>query len=380
MNGPDSSRSAHSSQRPAAAPFRPAPLRLRPLFKERVWGGRQLAEFGFELPDHGTIGEAWLLADLPDSIAEGRSVVDDGEFVGETLRAVLKQQPRALLGEASLSPEGGFPLLVKLLDAREHLSVQVHPTPAHARRRPGALVKDETWIVLHAEPGAVIYKGLRPGLGRDEFLRAVAEGTLTEHLVAVPVSAGDVHHLPSGLCHALGAGTLVAEVQTPSDTTFRVYDWGRIGRELHLEHAVDCIFGDGADSENSTNAGDSNAARWIESESFRTRRLGSTPNYRIERIETRAGAVRRAAMSVVTDNLPVVLLPIVGGGLLAGGNEVRGLRRGWATLLPAALRGWELELEPGTTLLRIEVPGPRRIATTETQASPASAGASERTT
>jgi mannose-6-phosphate isomerase len=161
---------------------------------------------------------------------------------GRTLHDAMR------LWSPGLMRDGGFPLLVKFLDAREHLSVQVHPSPEYARAHPDAHLKTECWYVMEAEPGSVIYKGVKPGVTRERFEAALRAGRgegVVELLDAVPAVVGDCHNLPSGTVHALGAGVLVAEVQTPSDTTFRVYDWaaeyGRAGRELHIERALACI-------------------------------------------------------------------------------------------------------------------------------------------
>jgi mannose-6-phosphate isomerase len=147
-------------------------------------------------------------------------------------------------GAGSADAPHSFPLLVKYLDARENLSVQVHPSPAYAASHPDAHLKSEAWYIVDAAPGAVIYKGMRQGVTRDQLAEAIERNTIeaVEPLLQkVSVKAGDCHYLPSGTCHALGAGVLVAEVQTPSDTTFRVFDWGRSGRELHVPQAMACI-------------------------------------------------------------------------------------------------------------------------------------------
>ena len=123
----------------------------------------------------------------------------------------------------------------------DNLSVQVHPDDAYVRRHPEARLKSEAWHILDAQPGSVIYAGLKPGVDRDSFAQAIEDGTVVDKLVAIPAVPGECHYLPSGTCHALGAGVLVAEVQTPSDTTFRVWDWGRTSRELHIEQALECI-------------------------------------------------------------------------------------------------------------------------------------------
>lgn len=228
--------------------IQPYVLTFAPILKEKVWGGRRLAGLGKPLQAGVNVGESWEVADLASTSASGggggeaRSVVAGGPLAGKTLHEAMA------LWAPGLISRGGFPLLVKLLDAREPLSVQVHPSPEYARAYPDAHLKTECWYVLDAEPGSVIYKGVRPGVTRERFEAALREGQgegAVELLDAVPATVGECHNLPSGTVHALGAGVLVAEVQTPSDTTFRVYDWakeyGRAGRELHVEQALACI-------------------------------------------------------------------------------------------------------------------------------------------
>ncbi len=223
------------------------PLRFAPILLSKVWGGDRLARFGKSVPPGASIGESWEVADLDSTSAGGagggaqRSTILAGALAGKTLRDAATAWGSSLLGRARPGPGGAFPLLVKFLDARENLSVQVHPSPAYAASHPGAHLKTESWYVLAAEPGSVIYKGLRPGITRETFERHVREGSVAEDLLAVPAVVGECHTLPSGTCHALGAGVLVAEVQTPSDTTFRVFDWGRAGRELHVRESLECI-------------------------------------------------------------------------------------------------------------------------------------------
>lgn len=225
----------------------PHPLRLRPVLFPKVWGGDRLARLGRAVAPGDRIGESWEVADLDSTSAGGaggqavRSVIDAGPLAGRTLRDAI-----AAWGSALTGPGGGsaFPLLVKYLDARENLSIQVHPSAEYARTHPGAHVKGECWYVLDADAGARIYKGVRPGVTRDRFERALRSGDgrgVLDLIESVPAIPGECHDLPSGTVHALGAGVLVAEVQTPSDTTFRVYDWGRTGRALHVEEALACI-------------------------------------------------------------------------------------------------------------------------------------------
>ncbi len=218
------------------------PLTCDPLFQERIWGGRGLQTlFGKALPPEVPIGESWELADLPN----GQSVVLNGPLKGRTLGSLMKQYGPEIVGTSGFS--GSFPLLIKLLDAKDVLSVQVHPDAEACRRMGTGQPKTECWYIVAAEPGAVIYKGLKPGTTRDAFAQAIREGTCADLLNRVPVKVGQCHFLPSGTCHAIGKGLVIAEIQEPSDTTYRVFDWNRVdpqtgrARQLHLEEALESI-------------------------------------------------------------------------------------------------------------------------------------------
>ncbi len=218
------------------------PMIFEPVYKEKIWGGRSLAAlFGRELPP-GQIGESWDVSAHP----HGMSIVANGPLRGKTLAALAQDYPKELYGEVLESPDR-FPLLVKLIDAREPLSVQVHPDDGYGREHEnGEWGKSEMWYVLHAEPGATLVYGLRPGIDRSQFCTLVEQDRTREALNEITVRAGDILHIPAGLVHALGAGVVVAEVQQNSDTVYRVYDWGRVdsagqSRELHVEKAFDVI-------------------------------------------------------------------------------------------------------------------------------------------
>ncbi len=241
------------------------PLKLEPILKEKVWGGRRLAKLGKNLPENALIGESWELADLPCTSPSGgggdaaRSIIVNGSLAGQSLNHALKAWQAAMMGKVKPTAQGNFPLLVKFLDARENLSVQVHPSPEYASTHPEAHLKTESWLVLDAEPFSVIYKGFKPGVTREQLEQALLDvgtsaggrrvggggGGVVELLQSVPAIVGQCHDLPSSTIHALGAGTLVAEIQTPSDTTFRVYDWAneyqRPARQLHVEQALACV-------------------------------------------------------------------------------------------------------------------------------------------
>ena len=224
--------------------MKPYPMKCKPIFKERIWGGRGLETvFGKALPPGKKIGESWELADLPHD----KTTIANGPFQGRILADVVQEHPEEITGARDFPKP--FPLLIKLLDAREVLSVQVHPDPQTCRRMGRGEPKTECWYIIDAEPGAVIYKGFKAPITREQFVQAVEDGATADLLAKVPVEPGQCHFLPAGTAHAIGGGLLIAEIQTPSDTTYRVYDWDRIDdagnpRQLHIEEALESIHFD----------------------------------------------------------------------------------------------------------------------------------------
>jgi len=220
------------------------PLKFKPIYKRRIWGGQKLKEvFGKDLPAGDKIGESWELADLPDD----KSVIVNGEFAGQRLREVIEKYPKEITGDKNFVLP--FPLLIKLLDAQDILSVQVHPDRQTCERMGKGDPKTECWYIIGAEPGAVIYKGLKEGVTKGQFAEAIEKGTVAELLEKVEVSVGECHFLPAGTMHSIGGGLLIAEIQMPSDTTYRVFDWNRVdasgkGRQLHIEEALESIHFD----------------------------------------------------------------------------------------------------------------------------------------
>jgi mannose-6-phosphate isomerase len=221
------------------------PLRLEPVLREKVWGGerlRALMPTASEGPS-GTVGEAWCVVDRE----EVSSVVAEGAFAGRSLRGLMLSEQDALLGSTTPDPDGAFPLLVKLIDTRKNLSVQVHPDEATARRLGSQHAgKDESWLVLEAEPGSEVFLGLAAGVDARAFAEAGSTAEVVDLLQVHPVHAGDLVQVPAGTVHAIGAGLLVAEVQQNSDTTFRIYDWDRVDRSggrrpTNLEDALQAI-------------------------------------------------------------------------------------------------------------------------------------------
>ncbi len=223
------------------APAITQPIAFVPLFMERVWGGRGLASvYGKQLPADTTIGESWELVDRP----EAQSVVRDGPFAGRTLHELWTDHRPEIFGR-DLPDVPRFPLLVKLLDAQEKLSLQVHP-PTVVAEELGGEPKTEFWYIAHAEPGAELFVGLRKDSDRSRFKTAINEGTVADHVHRIAVKNGDAMFLPSGRLHAIGAGNLIVEIQQNSDTTYRVFDWNRPGadgqpRQLHVAESLRCI-------------------------------------------------------------------------------------------------------------------------------------------
>ncbi len=357
------------------------PILFHQLLKPRVWGGRTLERLGKALPPDQPIGESWELADLPAAIPDGRNLITSPpHWAGRTLREVMSdaRARSQIMGDAALSSDGGFPLLIKYLDAQQNLSVQVHPSIDYARRHPEAHVKSEAWVVIDAEPGAVIYKGLKPDVSREAFAAHIADGSAVNDLIALPVKAGDCHYLPSGVCHALGAGVLVAEVQTPSDTTFRVFDWGRPaadGRQLHIEQALQCINFEAGDSPPSPTSPTAPAALTAPTphmlnrvDGIETRLLARTEFFDIEGVECDRGS----EVEFVTNGLPQVWMMVSGSGVVssdaggdtggdAGGDAGAGgaaveMRPGLTMLIPASARNWRLAVSAPSWLLCVRLP------------------------
>jgi mannose-6-phosphate isomerase len=216
------------------------PLIFEPIFMERVWGGRRLEEvYGKKLPAGIRIGESWEIVDRP----EAQSVVRSGPFRGKTLHDLWLNHRHEIFGE--VADASRFPLLIKLLDAREKLSVQVHPHNELAKQL-GGEAKTEFWYIADADPDAELFVGLREGSSREKFEKALNRGEVADHVHRIAVRTGDAMFLPSGRVHAIGAGNLIVEIQQNSDTTYRVFDWNRKGtdgkpRQLHVEQSLRCI-------------------------------------------------------------------------------------------------------------------------------------------
>lgn len=218
------------------------PITFTPLYMKRVWGGRELERvYHRTLPDPAQpYGESWEIVDRDDE----QSVVDQGTFRGVTLHELWTQHREEIFGEG-FQNHPRFPILIKILDARADLSIQVHP-PAHLTEVLGGKPKAEMWYIAGCNPGAKLYLGLKRGITRDSFEKAIATGTVADCVHSITPQIGESIYLPSGRLHAIGAGFLIHEIQQNSDTTYRVFDWNRLGldgepRELHVGESLASI-------------------------------------------------------------------------------------------------------------------------------------------
>ena len=305
-------------------------LIFKPVYQERVWGGRALESFlGRKLPGNAPIGESWELVDRP----EAQSVVANGPWAGQSLREVLTAHTAAIMGPA-WPGERPFPILVKWLDCRERLSLQVHP-PASIAARLGGEPKTENWYVARAEPGAAVLAGLKPGVDAGRFRAALQDNTAESLVHRLPTTAGDSLLIHSGVMHAIDGGNLILEIQQNSDTTYRVYDWGRTGldgkpRPLHVAESLKCIQWD--DFEPTPVRGAPTSAVIAECDEFRIRRVVLSPGEKI----------------VFNRDEQPRLLSVASGSLECGG---RTLGRGDNALVPYAGEFSLAAREPGILLI-----------------------------
>ena len=314
------------------------PYKFAPIYVEKIWGGRNLERlFARALPDGKPIGESWELSDL----AEGTSVLANGPNAGKTLTEITGELGSDLLGSAE--PVGGrFPLLLKLLDANDILSLQVHPdAEAVAEIGPPAALKTECWYVVESR-GGIVYKGVKDGVTSEAFRAAVQSDTVPDVVRRFDVAGGDFHHLPAGTVHALGAGVVVAEVQTPSDTTYRVTDWGR-GRPIHVERSMQCIHFGRQDDTPPGASPDSGV-------------LVDTPYFRVTLVET----AEASSLSVGGGGRCTAFMMLRGAPgrfCHAGAAEQEvDLRPGETILLPAELQDSRMIAPAGLAGLLIELP------------------------
>ena len=301
-----------------------APIVFEPIFMDRVWGGRRLeSQFGKRLPTHGRIGESWEVVDRP----EAQSVVHNEPLRGKTLNELWTGYRGEVFGDG-LPDSPRFPLLFKLLDAQERLSVQVHP-PANVAPGLNGEPKTEMWYILDNYGDGDIFAGLRAGVTRDAFEHALHSGSVQQTIHRIPVRPGDCIFIPSGRIHAIGAGNVIVEVQQSSDTTYRVFDWNRLGldgkmRQLHIDESLKSI--DFTDFEPTLQTADGET-------------LVDCPFFHVEKWDL--AQPRQAAPAG-----DWAIFTVLGGAVKSGGLE---FRPGEFFLIPAALEDRLLEPTAGAT-------------------------------
>ena len=319
------------------------PLVFKPIFKDYLWGGRTLERFGRVLPDQQKVAESWEIAAHPD----GNTLVANGIFRGKSLQDLVDEFGVCLVGTKNrwALDRGKFPFLIKLIDAHQALSVQVHPDDTYARSyENNELGKSEMWVVLAAEPGAEIIYGMTEKITPDQLRHSIEQGKLAESLNRVPVKTGDHICVSAGTLHAILEGVVLVEIQQNSNTTYRVFDWNRLGKDgkprlLQIEKALDVINFDQLNQK-------INPPEQLEKTEIRHSEMLCQNNYfTVERHFLQQGGCFLGEC----DGLTLEIWCVVSGAVKMNGQTIAGVG---FVLLPAALGSYEIEATSESVLLR----------------------------
>lgn len=322
----------------------PYPLQFEPQFKERVWGGRALEQFGLTPPE-GAIGEGWMISDHPNGITK----IMNGPLAGTGLDVLREQFGAQWFGKNGLSGKSErFPLLIKLLDCNDDLSVQVHPTDDYEKLPKGELGKTEMWYILSAKPDAKIIYGLKDQVTKQQLAAALVGDGVMELMQEVSVKAGDAFYIPAGTVHALCSGVVVAEIQQNSDTTYRLYDYNRPGldgkpRELHIEESLEVIAYEGAGAAY-VDTSKMKAGEWLT--------IAQSPYFKVDK-----GVIEASAKLTTSADSFEIIVVAEGTGSIAWGTDqqqAQQIKAGECFLLPATLGDYTLSGD--LTVLRSVVP------------------------
>ena len=319
------------------------PLIFHPIFKERIWGGREIENlYGKKLPAGKLIGESWEISDRPDD----ESVIANGKFAGKSLRWLMEKHARELLGDAKPAADNRFPLLCKILDAHSKLSLQVHP-PAHKAAELRGDPKTEIWFITKATPVSELFAGLKHGVTRAVFEKKIQTGKIVECFHRIPVRAGDAMFLPSGRTHAIGDGLVLFEIQQNSDTTYRVYDWDHIGlsgkpRKLHVPQALESI--DFNDFEPKLVS-----EKFSGGTKIKSRLLVRDKLFNVENLEIKTDAIAK-----LKEHKLQIVAAVIGQIEIKSGSEIVSLSAGQFCLIPASLGRLEILAKSDAALLRVE--------------------------
>jgi mannose-6-phosphate isomerase len=321
----------------------PYPLKFNPHFKDKVWGGTRLKTlFNKNFDPLPNCGESWEMSTVPGSI----SVVANGFLAGNELHDLIEVYMADLVGEKVFDKHGNkFPLLIKLLDTNDDLSIQVHPDDAVAQTRHLSPGKTEMWYVIHSEPGAEIIAGFNKDISREAYLKSLEEKKLKDILNVYKAKAGEVFYIPAGQVHAIGAGVTLCEIQQASDVTYRIYDWDRPGsdgrfRKLHTEEALDVIDFSERDNRVHYNIGQNTPSELVRSPYFTTRFLQFDKSLELD--------------YYLVDSFVVYICLDGGFNLLYPGGKLK-VSKGESVLLPALINSVTLEPEGDSRLLECYV-------------------------
>ncbi|MBW8863655.1 MAG: mannose-6-phosphate isomerase [Verrucomicrobia bacterium] len=319
------------------------PIIFQPIFKDRIWGGRELERlYAKKIPANQPTGESWEISDRPGDA----SVIANGPLAGKDLRWLMENHAAEVLGGAKPAAAGRFPLLCKILDAREKLSLQVHPPASKAAELKGE-PKTEMWYIADAAPDASLYVGLKQGVTRAEFERKIADGSVADCFHRIPVKAGDTMFLPSGRVHAIGDGLVIFEIQQNSDTTYRVFDWNRTGldgkpRELHVAQSLASIdFNDFEPKLVET--------KFTSEAGVQKRSLVKDPLFNVEAWKLDAGTT-----GLLKSKKLQIVAVTTGAVQIKSGSTAVELSAGQFSLIPASLERTEILAKSGAALLHVE--------------------------
>jgi len=320
------------------------PLKFEPILKERIWGGNKLSTVLNKTSDKVNIGESWELSDVKGDV----SIVSNGAYKGKSLEFIIDKYKSALLGKKVQDRFGKkFPLLIKFIDAKEALSIQLHPNDALAKERHDSFGKTEMWYVMNADKGANLIVGFKKESNKEEYLKHLDNKSLLEILNVDEVKPGDVYFIPTGRIHAIGAGVLLAEIQQTSDVTYRIYDWDRKddqgnGRELHTELALDAIDYTASDKYKSDYQSELNKSKNIvDCQYFTTNIIDLEGRVTINNTDKDSFAIYIAVEGKVTI-------------VYNGDNEII-LNTGETVLVPACLTQFVLKSEVKSTILEVYI-------------------------
>lgn len=320
------------------------PLKFEPILKEVIWGGDRICQFK-SLPDQRTgIGESWEI-----SAIEGRvSVVSNGPLKGKTLNELISMDSEGLLGRKVCERFGKtFPLLIKFIDAREDLSVQVHPDDENAKRHhgAGAMGKTEMWYIIDSEPGSVLVSGFSKDLDKSEYQRRIADGSIEEVIHKVHPEKGDVFFISPGIVHAIGKGVMLAEIQQSSDYTYRIYDYNRLDangrpRELHTELAADVLnFNRNSETRHEYQRSENDVVKLV-----------SCPFFTTNLLELNCGGIRCENPS--KDSFSIVVCT-QGMARITWSEDSMLIGQGETVMIPAEMTSYTIESDKSASLLEV---------------------------